>query len=1095
MKRLTLFIIVILSGFFVSGQINVSGKVTDALSGNTIPGVSVIVKDFNDVATFTDTEGNYSIRVPEGGKTLIFMYVGMKTESVEINNQKIINVQMKTNDVLLDDVVVTALGIKREKKSLGYSVQDVSGDDVNKTNPDNIVSALSGNIAGAQITTSSGQIGASSTITIRGQKTFTGSAQPLFVVDGTPIMNGISSARSSTTSTDFGNAAMDIDPSNIESISVLKGASATAMYGSRGANGVILITTKAGSGKQKGLGIDFSSSASVSEIYILPNYQNEYGQGLSGSEYFWQKNYSDMTYQEYIDARGFKWGTNGDGRQMDADESWGARLDAGLNVPQMDSPLDGDGNVTATPWISHPDNVKNFFEKGLTFTNNVALSASNDMAKARLSIGNTTQKGTSPNTDQMKTNLSVNSSFKLSDKLSVNVNLTFTNLTNDNLPQTENSMRNPLLEFNSWFGRQVDTKYLKDHYEDIILYGRSKKEKAFNWMMGYGDQHPNPYWNAYKNTMSRERNRLFGNTAITYNLFDGVDIIGRVGSDIFNEHRRFIYHQYSRDWTPMYQNATNGNLWEQYRLESETNADLFLQINKHLTDDISLYSTLGGNYRMGYDQFATTYGINLIVPDFFSTSNFEGEPTVSFTKYKTVTNSVYGSANIGYKSFVFLDLSLRNDWSSTLPEKNRSYLYYSTNVGFIINEAFDLTSKTFTYGKLRAGYAKVGNATSPYQLKPVFYSVGTTFNTINLVGKQSTLPSIDLEPEETYSYEFGGEFKFFQNRLGTDITYYNAVTKNQLIRVPIPQSSGYSSWMKNAGKIQNKGVEIQLYGTPVRTKNFSWDITLNWSTNKNKVIELSDSIKELTISYLYNYSSSYVMAFPGEEWGAIYGTSTVKNDAGQTIINESGLPISTDNPEIVGYVNPDWIGGIRNTVTYKRFALSALIDFRKGGKIFSMTKAIGQKTGILEATVKDGIRENGIIVDGVYEEGAMVDINGDGTDEDVGGQPNQTLVSAQTYWGASRNWADLSIIDGSFIKFRELSLSYNLPKKFIERIKFQNASISFFGRNLALLYTDKSNDVHIDPEVSTGGTVSGIGLESYQIPPARTLGFKLNIKF
>ena len=1097
MKKFILLIIVVSYGFFGFGQKNVSGVITNLSDGEPIPGVSITVKNYTDVTIFSDAKGNYNIEIPDGGTVLIFNYFGMKTKTVDINNRTVIDVELEFLDLTIDDVVVTALGIKREKKALGYSVQDVKGEDISKSNPDNVVSALSGNIAGAQIITSSGQVGASSTISIRGNKTFTGSTQPLFVVDGTPIMNGISSARSSTTSTDFGNAAMDINPANVVSISVLKGASATALYGSRAANGVILITTKKGSGTKKaGLGIDYSASVSISDMYILPNYQNEYGQGMNSDEYNWQRNYSDLTYQEFVDDRGFKWATDGSGRQMDADESWGARLDAGLNVPQMDSPLDADGNVIPTPWISHPNNVKDFYETGITFTNNIALSASNDILNARLTIGNSNQKGTSPNTDQNKTNIGLNSEFKLSDKLSVNINVTYTKLVNNNLPQQENSMRNPLLEFNSWFGRQVDMNYLKEHYDDIVIYGRSQKEKSFNWMMAYGSQHPNPYWNAYKNTMSRERDRVFGNTSITYNLFDGIDIIGRIGTDFFNEHRKYIYHKYSRDWTPMYDNAKNGNFWEQYRFESETNADLFLQINKHLSDDLRLFSTLGGNYRNAYDQFATTYGTNLIVPDFFSTSNFEGEPVVSFTKYQSVTNSVFGSANLGFKNYVFLEFTLRGDWSSTLPAENRNYWYPSVNVGFIINEAFNLTSKTFTYGKIRAGYAVVGNATSPYQLNPVFYSVGTTFNDINLFSAQSTLPTANLKPEKTNSLEIGGEFKFFENRLGIDLAYYNTITKDQLIRVDVPTSSGYSSWMKNAGSIRNKGVELQVYGTVLKKQNLSWDVTLNWSTNKNTVIELADNLKQLQISYYYSKSQASLMAFPGEEWGTIYGT-TFKRDSvsGDVLIDQNGKPITTEDPQILGYVNPDWIGGIRNTVTYKRFSLSALIDFRMGGDIFSMTKAVGQKTGILDVTTKDGIREDGMVVDGIYEDGAMVDLNGDGTTEDASGQANQTVISAQSYWGSSRSWGELAIIDGSFIKFRELSLTYNIPKKIIKKIKIQNANISLYGRNLALLYTDKSNDAHIDPEVSSGGTISGIGIETYQLPSARTLGFKLNIKF
>ena len=1090
MKKITFIVSLLILSVQLFAQINITGHVTEGTTGEPLPGATVYLEG-TTIGTLTDLDGFYTVEVISESDVIVISYIGYLTQKITVGSQEVINVVLEEDIARLDEVVVTAFGIKREKKALGYAVQDVKGDEVSETNPENVVSALQGRVAGAQVTTSSGQLGASSTIVIRGNKTFTGSNQPLFVVDGTPIMNGISSAQSSATYTDFGNAAMDIDPSNIESISVLKGASASALYGSRAANGVILITTKKG-GKQKGIGIDFSTSIAFDNVYILPDYQNEYGQGRNGSEYEWKNNYADLTYQEFHDEREFRWAMDGSGYRMDWDESWGSRLDAGLMVAQMDSPLDADGNVTQTPWISRPDNVKDYYETGISTINNVALTASGEKATGRLTIGYASQKGTSPNTDQRKINLGLNSNFKLTDKLSFDVNITYNNLKNDNLPQQGNSMRNPLLEFNSWFGRQVDTKYLKNHYEDIVEY--DGELKAFNWMMAYESQHPNPYWNAYKNTMSRDRNRVYGNAAITWNLYKGIDLVGRVGLDFFNENRMYKYHKYSRDWTDMYEFATNGNFWEQYRLESETNADLLLKINKNITKDLTIFATVGGNYRMAYDQFATTYGSNLIIPDFFSTSNFEGEPNVSFTKYKLVTNSVFGSANLGFKNYLYLDLTLRGDWSSTLPKQNWNFWYPSFNLGFIITEAFGIESKGFTYAKLRGGYAVVGNGTSPYQLRSVWYPIGTTFNGINMFSLPSTLPTYNLLPEMTNSWEIGADFKFFSNRLGFDITYYNAITKNQLLNVDIPYSSGYSGWMKNAGSIQNRGVELQIYGAIIESKKgFIWDANLNWATNKNKVVELADGLEELQITYYYRGTS--LMAFPGEEWGAIYGTTFDRNADGKIIIDEDGMPNEATDPEVLGYVNPDWFGGFRNTFSFKGFALSALINFRKGGDVFSMTKAVGQKAGILQSTVEGGIRENGMIVDGVYEEGAMVDFGGEGNFEDASGQQNQTVISARSYWRNSRDWGELSIIDGSFIKLAEVVLSYNLPNNVLSKVGIQNVVFSIYGRNLALLYTHKSNDAHIDPEVSFGGTTSGTGFETYQLPPTRTIGFKLNFKF
>ena len=1093
MKYFVLIASILLCSLDLYSQVEVSGKVTDEQTGRSLPGTSINIEG-TTVGVITDVNGMFSITVPDEDAVLYISFVGYKARSITVGSQRTINVALEVDATQLEEVVVTALGIKREKKVLGYSVQDLQGDEVAETNPNNVVSALSGKIAGAQILTSSGQVGASSTIQIRGNKSFNSNRQPLFVVDGTPVMNGISSAGSIETYTDFGNAAMDIDPSNIESISILKGASASALYGSRAANGVVLITTKKGGGR-KGIGVELNTSAAWDEVYILPNYQNEYGQGRNGSEYEWKTNYADLSYQEFHDAREFRWATDGSGNRLDWDESWGSRLDVGLVVPQFDSPLDENGQPIPTPWVSMPDNVKDFYETGFTQQHNLALTANGESASGRMTLGYTDQKGTSPNTDQTKINLGLNSHFELSKKLSFDMNVNYIRLNNDNLPQQGNSMRNPLLEFNSWYGRQVNTQSLYDTYEDIIIYEGT--EMAYNWMMGYSDQHPNPYWNAYKNLMSRNRNRMYGNASVTYEIIDGLNLMGRLGTDFFNEHRRFIFHKYSRDWTDMYKNATNGNLWEQYRMESETNADLMLTFDRNLGENLSLFATLGGNYRLAYDQYATTSGKNLVVADFFSTSNYDGEPSVSFTRYKKVTNSVFASADLGFKNYLFLDLTLRGDWSSTLPEQNWNYWYPSANLGFIFTDAFGIDSNIFPYGKLRIGYAQVGDDTSPYQLASEYSSIGeSTFSGVRLFGTDAVLPTFDLKPQLTSSLEFGGEFKFFQNRLGIDITYYDATTKNQILNVDIPYSSGYAGWMMNTGSIRNKGVELQVYGSIIRsTSGFNWDINVNWSTNNNEIVELQENLSELRISYLYSLYDVSLMAFPGDQWGAIYGYTMERNENGDVLIGSNGRPIETETPQILGYVNPDWIGGIGNTLSFKGVSLYALLDFRKGGDVYSMTKSVGQKAGILQSTVEGGVRENGMVVEGVYDEGVMMDLNGDGTDEDVSGLPNETVVAARDFWRNSRNFAELGVVDGSYIKLREVSLAYRLPAGLVNTIGLQNVTISLFGRNLALLYTHETNDVHIDPEVAAGGTVGGIGLESYQLPPSRTLGIKLNVNF
>lgn len=1081
MKKLALILALFLFGAELFAQITVSGTVKDS-NGAPIPGANIWASDNTSVGTITDGDGKYQINLPDGTVSLNFSFMGMEPQIVAINGQSVIDVVLQNLDIVFEDVVITALGIAREKKALGYSVQDVKADEITQTSNGNIVSALSGKIAGAQIVTSSGQVGASTTIKIRGNKTFYGSSSPLFVIDGTPIQNGTNDAQSAV-ATDFGNTAADIDPENIESISILKGASASALYGNRGLNGVVLITTKKGS-KRKGIGISYTGTVAFDNVYILPNYQNSYGQGGKGSEYWWQKNSPTLTYAEYAATR-FSWTPSNDW-----DESWGPRLDQGYNLIQFDSPVDANGNKIATPWISHPDNVKDFYETGITVTNSIALSGGNDVAMGRLSIAHSKQTGTSPNTDQEKINLGLNSTFKLGKKLKADINFNYVNTSNDNLPQQGNSMKNALFEFNGWFARQVDTKYLKEHYDEMMVGGDGKLTPV-NWMTGYSTQHNNPYWIAYMNQTSRNRNRVYGNASVSYNLLEGVDLVVKVGTDAITEFRKAVFHSGTKGYAFESSTAVNGSFWDQYRIESETNADLMLNINKKINENISITSVLGANYRYSLARYSTTSALNLVVPDFFSTSAIEGEPIVSNTLYEKKSNSLFGSANISYKDYLFLDLTYRQDWSSSLSEDNWSFGYPSVNLGFIFTDAFGIESEIFSYGKLRAGYAEVGDATSAYSLLPTYYSSGSTFSSaagdVNMFALSTQIPTFDLKPQRSQSTELGAEFKLFQNRLGIDFTYYNALTKNQIMSVPVASSSGFNSWLKNAGEINNNGIELQLYANPIKKNNFSWDLNLNWSKNNNEIVSLADGIEELIISTYYSTYNVRLKAVPGKEWGIIYGSNWDKDENGNVLIGSNGRPITASKPVEIGNVNPDFVGGFKNTFNYKAFSLSALIDYRKGGDIYSYSKAIGQKAGILESTVENNQRVDGMIAEGVYAQGVV--ING----VDVSGQKNTTVIAPYDYWRNSRPWAETGIVDGSFIKLREVTLNYDLPKEFISKFKIQKASVTLYARNLALLYTDKSNNVHIDPEVSTGGDVSGTGLEQYQLAPSRTIGFKLNI--
>lgn len=1098
MKYYALIATFLLFNLQLFSQVAVIGTVTDGATGDPLPGTSVNV-DGTTIGTITNMNGAFSISVPSESDVLLVSFIGYETQNINVGSQRSFSITLIQDVAQLEEVVVTALGIKREKKALGYSVQDVKGEELTKGGDSNIVSALSGKIAGVQITSASGSVGGSAVIKIRGNKSFKGNTSPLFVVDGVPISN-----TTSTTDIDYGNAAADIDPESIETMSVLKGASATALYGSRGANGVIIITTKKGV-QREGVGVSFSSSVAFDEVYILPNYQNEYGQGGSGSEYEYSLSGSTDSYQDWAAS---KWSWSPDDTW---DESFGARLDNGVNTVQFDSPLDTEGNRIPTEMISRPDNIKNFYETGISTINSLALSGGGEIAQGRLSLTHTGQKGTTPNTDQEKLNIGFNTNVKLSDKLKFEVNGNYNITKNNNLAFQGRSTKNPLYEFNNWFGRQVDVDYLEDHYLDYVTHADGH-QSPLNWMTGYDDYNNNIYWSLNQNLNSRERRRLFGSFSTSYTIADGIELVARVGTDDINESRMSNLHSDTKGTLDgMQQNPVNGSFSESGFRENETNADLMLNIAKNLTEHFTFNSIIGANYRRNMVE-STYIGVpNLVVPDFYSTSAADGNIIGSKSKWEKQSNSVFASANFGYKSYLFMDLTYRQDWSSTLPAESRSYGYPSATLGFVFSDAFSLQNKRFTYGKVRASYAEVGNDTSPYSTSPYYFNYGSlpwpngSVGDANFFRLGSTLPSTNLKPERTSSLEFGGEFKFFENRLGLDVSYYQATTKDQLMNVRLAPSSGYYTWKKNAGIMRNNGVEIQLYATPVERGDFSWDITINYAYNKNKIIALDGEITELELN-TFSSAAGYgvtMWAREGEEWGTLEGRVRQTDENGNYIVDYIEIIdeitgdvtsgdyqyVLSDDPVKIGSVNPDFIGGVRNVLNYKGFSLSALIDVRIGGDVYSTTKVQGQRTGILQATVEDDQRVSGYHLSGVYADG--VSIGG----EDVSGQESDIVVTPRTFWKYSRAYGDMGMIDGSYVKLRELNFSYRFANSIISKLHLQSATLSVFARNVALLYTHKSNDAGIDPEVAASGSVLDTGFENFNLAPSRTIGAKISFNF
>jgi TonB-linked SusC/RagA family outer membrane protein len=1037
----------------------IAGTITSSVEGEGgIPGVTVQVKG-TTIGTTTDLNGKYTLTVPQNATTLTFSYIGMKKQEIEIAGRTVIDAVLEADLLGLNEVVVTALGISREKKALGYSVSDIKGDAMVQAKETNIINSMQGKIAGVQITNNSGAIGASSQMLIRGVRSF-GDNSPLWVVDGTPISNSTSAA-SQWGGADYGNAASDLDPENIESVSILKGANAAALYGSRARNGVVLVTTKKGA-KGKGLGATYSNSTTFEQLNLLPIYQNEYGQGWNGGEKKWEyytslpgRPYTGWDYQTWSANRSFKYVDGlGGGRNDGFDESWGPRLDAGLMIDQFQG--------ANQPWVSHPDNTRSFFVTGLSETNNLTISGGSESVKGRLSYTNLTETGIIPNTDQKRNSLNLSTTVNMSRKLRVDANVNYVVTQNDNLPGQGYIAGNVMQSIGGWFGRQVDMKLLKDNWQTWMPNGY-----PYNWNSNY---HNNPYWTANNNITGRKRERVFGNLELNYNVTPWLSLMGRYGIDYYNEYRKSVIYEGSNQ-KPI---GTGGSFSQENRENKETNIDFIASFNKAFSD-FKISGALGANYRQ-YDYNGMSLSANeLTVPNFFHISNVKGTPGTGFYESHFKTNSVFGSLTTSYKDYLFLDMTLRNDWSSTLPKSNWTYLYPSVSLSWLFTETFNMEKTFLSYGKLRASYARVGSDSGPYALQAT-YGASTPFNGLSQYNYPGTIPPQSLKPEFSNSFEVGTEMKFLMNRIGLDFSYYDTKTNNQILSIDISTSSGFGAQTINAGEIESSGFEVSLTGEILRKPGgFNWTTTINWSTQTSKVNKLYPGVDTYQLNS--SWQSLTIEARPGEKFGNIYGIGFNRDAQGRMLI-DGGFPVATTDNILLGNIMPDWIASINNEFTYKNLSFSFLIDGRMGGDIFSITKWFGDYSGITEATVRGGIREKGMVFDGI----------------DVAtNQPNTVNIDPQDWYGSAIwDFVEPGVLDGSFIKFREVVLGYRVPLK-VNFVK--NIYVSLVGRNLALLYRSKSNDMRIDPETAYGTGATAYGVEQYQIPTSRSIGFKLKFDF
>lgn len=1077
-KRIHLFLLALAIGV-IQGAAQVTtvrGIVTTEEDGESVIGASVIVKG-TSLGTVTDVNGRFELSgFPPSATRLLISYISLMAKEVAIAPQ--VSVTLKSDTHLLDEVVVTALGISREKKALGYTAQEVKQNALVQGKDNNLLNSLSGKIAGVRITNTQGDVG-SSRIVIRGETSIAGENQPLFIVDGIPVDNSQLNARSS--GRDFKNAIADLNPEDIKTLTVLKGPNAAALYGARAAHGAIVITTKGGDKRQKGIGITLHSSTQVSFVATLPEFQNLFGQGAGGRF-------------SYVDGKGA--GVN-DG----VDESWGPRLDIGLLIPQFDSPLDADGNRVATPWVSHPNNVRDYFRMGISTNSGISVARGDDKYQFRVGYNYEKQVSIVPDAGTNKTNISLNTDYHLAKWIVVGATANYIVYTAPSLPGSATPSgsnvrsNSPMLQF-LWFGRQVDTNSLKADY-------------TRNWNSSYYD---NPFWSASYNTQSQERHRLIGDLHAEFRLTDGLNVRFRTSTDWYNDRRKSKVK-----WGSAGAGSPYGSYAEDAYTVKENNTEVLATYIKQLNKNWGIDALLGFNVRN--KQYENNYQAapRLAVADLYTLTNSRDPLISSNDFYRLRQYGLYGSIQLDYRRWAFLNITGRNDWSSTLPVDNNSYFYPSVTASVLLSEAFGWRSKAVNYLKIRGGWSQVGADANPYQLATVFTSE-TAFNGNPLQSSSTIGMNPNLKPEKTSSIEAGFEAAFWDNRLYLDFTYYKTDSRNQILKLATTAASGYTSQVRNAGHIRNRGYEIQLGAVPIQTsKGFRWNLDLNYGANSSKVVKLDD--EGLITSYQLYSSGIQILASVSEAYGTLFGTSYVRDANGNVVVDANGLPkISTTN-KTLGKFTPDWTGGISNTFSYRSLSLSFLIDASVGGSIFSNTNKTGKYTGVLANTLSGRDAEHGglwyytdamgnnvrlpespsysVSSDGlyyaqvneqstrVYQDGIMVE----GVTES--GSKNEEVVSAEKYYHRIYSIAEANVYDASYVKLREVALSYRLPRLWTQKLHLQEASVTLTGRNLWTIYKSVPN---IDPE-SALTTGNAQGVEAYSLPTTRSFGVNLSVKF
>ncbi len=1010
----------------------ISGRVLAKEDGSAIPGVNVLVKGTTS-GTVTDLDGNFRLNVPSGDATLVFSFIGYQTQEVVVGDRTVVDLQMQADVHQLEEVVVTAQGLERDQRSLGYSVQSVSGSNIQQRSEPNVLNSLQGKVAGVNIVGSSGAPGASTNINIRGITSFNGSNQPLIVVDGIIFSNNTNSSSNTLFDTQSANRLADVNPDNIESLTVLKGPAASVLYGSRASAGAIVITTKSGKGKE-GTQITFSSSYNAQTVYGLPKYQNEYGQGVNN---------------DFVNTSNNSWGP-----------AFGGPL---TQVTTLQ------GNVV--PYQAYPNNVRDFFQTGSIFQNTLSVAGGKGDNNVIFSVGNMQQKGIIPNSEFGRTNIQIGANSKLNNGLKIGGNITYA---------LTKQVGAPLGNGGSAMGNitRIPRSY------DLV---GQPFEDQFGRSIYFSTTQNHPLWSTKYEVQDSRVDRVFGNFNLSYDLTKWLTATYRVTGDIFVDNRN------NRQAIGSARAAT-GNVIIDQVFRSEYNGDLILTASKEnlFMEGLTVGGLLGWNINNRYNYNPQFTATTLTVPNFYDPSS---ATTYTYTTAQTSSKQrllgYYGQANFNYKNYAFVEFTGRVDQSSTLPKNSNTYFYPSVNVSFVPTDAFGLESDILSYVKIKGNYAKVGRDANPYQLNSVYVSAGygnnvagvayplqTSAGNISGFAPSARLGTAALTPEFVTSKEVGVNIGLFKNRVGIDANYFNTVSSNQIFNVAVSNSSGYNTRTTNIGQMTNKGIEMVLSATPVKIGDFRWDITVNYTRIRNNVDEIAPGVTNAAITG-NGFNGITPSIYVGKPYGVIVGTAYARNADGDKLVNGlTGQYVPGIPNQVVSSPQPNFLMGINNVFSYKNFTLSALIDTRQGGQIYSFGMVDIRGNGMMKMTGVD--RDQPRIFPGVID-------NGDGTF-----RQNNIQVSAQTYWGGLGGLASESaVFDATVYRLREVVFSFAFPKTLLSKTPFGEATLSVSGRNLWFF----APHYPADPEVNTQGAGNIQGLDLNGPPNVRNYGMNLKLTF